>query len=89
MEDAENPAEDPVEDLELNLGTGMHVISIIYTDGEEVPDLDLGDCSPWVALTLLQAAMDSIQLLIPAMNVTYRGKQIICSEIIQDEELDD
>ena len=71
---------------DYDFGTGIHVITITYNDDQDVfPEIDLGDCSPWVAVTLLKACMDSIDLVIPPINVTYKGDSLIGHEEYSDE----
>jgi hypothetical protein len=83
-EDREN--EDPSDDLS-DLGIGIHVITITYDNDPEIyPEVHLGDCSPWVAITLLKAAMESIELLIPPINVSYKGDTIVMHSNIDDIE---
>lgn len=61
-----------------DLGTGIHVITITYdNDPEVLPEIHLGDCSPWVAATLLKAAQESIEMLIPPINISYKGDLLL------------
>lgn len=91
----EEPSEETVDNgngtPELSdLGTGIHVITITYDDDPEIfPEVHLGDCSPWVATTLLRAAIESIELLIPPINVSYKGDFIVKSSIDEDDFGDD
>ena len=79
--------EEDLPDLS-DLGTGIHVITITYDNDPEVyPEVHLGDCSPWVAITLLKAAMETIELLIPPINVSYKGDEVVIhSTDIEDDE---
>lgn len=70
-----------------NLGTGMHVITITYHDNSsDLPELDLGDCNPWVAVTILRAALESVDIMIPPMSVVYKGESVVTHSIIFDDE---
>lgn len=88
----EEPSEEIVDqdseksDSELSdLGTGIHVITITYDKDPEIfPEVHLGDCSPWVAITLLKAAIESIELLIPPINVSYKGDFIVKNSLDDD-----
>lgn len=85
MTTEENDGEDFEEPS--NFGTGMHVITITYHDNpQELPEIDLGDCNPWVATTILKAAIDSIDMMIPPMSVTYKGEIIISHAMSFDDE---
>ena len=78
-----------IEDL-TDFGTGMHVITITYHDNSnEFPELDLGDCNPWVAVTILRAAIDSVDVMIPPMTVTYKGEPVVSHSIIFDDDDED
>ena len=69
-----------------DLGTGIHVITITYdNDPNVLPEIHLGDCSPWVAATLLRAAQESIEMLIPPINITYRGDTILDNSLDFDD----
>lgn len=70
----------------------LQAITIVFdnTTGD-VPSLDLGSISPWVAITLLEAAIETLRMLIPPVDVTYKG-QVVCSssfEVIDLEDEDD
>lgn len=70
---------------EYDLGTGLHIITLTYHDDPEIlPEIDLGDCSPWVAVTLLKAAAETIDLVIPPINLSYKGDRLIEHGIIDD-----
>jgi len=77
--------------LEENNMSGIHVITISYNEvGPTVPTIDLGDCSPWTALTLLKAAMDSLEIMIPPVNVRFKDEDIVSHDIVEfDEEEED
>jgi hypothetical protein len=88
---SDDPSEDTLDENDpLDLGTGIHVITITYDDDPEIfPEVHLGDCSPWVATTLLKAAIDSIELLIPPINVSYKGDFIVKNSLDIDDTDDD
>lgn len=69
---------------------GLHLITLMYdTKAQDVPSLDLGDCPPWIAITLLQSAIDTLQMLIPPVDVTLNGKLIATTQIEMLEEWDE
>jgi hypothetical protein len=71
-------------------GLGMHIITITYHDDQQIlPEVNLGDCSPWVAVTLLKAAMETLDLIIPPINISYNGDMIIEHGIIDEDNLSD
>jgi hypothetical protein len=74
-----------------DFGTGMHVITITYDDDPNIlPEVNLGDCSPWVAVTLLKAAQESTEMLIPPINITYRGDKILDNSLdFEEDDIDD
>jgi|688.fasta_scaffold736926_1 hypothetical protein len=81
----ENESEQLIEDLS-DLGTGIHVITITYeNDPDVLPEVHLGDCSPWVAATLLKAAQESIEMLIPPINISYKGDMLLSHSTDFDE----
>jgi hypothetical protein len=82
----ENESEDQlIEDLS-DLGTGIHVITITYeNDPDVLPEVHLGDCSPWVAATLLKVAQESIEMLIPPINISYKGDMLLSHSTDFDE----
>jgi hypothetical protein len=70
----------------------LHVITLVYDVGaESMPSLDLGNCSPWLAITLLQTAIETLQILIPPVDITYKGRVVCQSEFttLDDEDYDD
>lgn len=78
-------AKDDISHLE-----GLQVITITYDNNStEPPTLDLGyGCSPWLALSILQSATESVQMALPPLTVTYKD-QIICQSVFEtwdDEE---
>ena len=83
----------PIEEINLDLdslydiGTGIHVISIAYNDNEETPHVDLGDCSPFIAITLLRAIIETLEIMLPPIDVSYKGSIIISNDFdFFDEE---
>lgn len=69
---------------------GLHLITLMYdTKGHDVPSLDLGDCPPWIAITILQSAIDTLQMLIPPVDVSYNGRLIATSNLEMLGELDE
>lgn len=71
---------------------GLHLITLMYdTKANDVPSLDLGDCPPWIAITLLQSAIDTLQMLIPPVDVSFNGRVVVSSsmEMLGDIEDDD
>jgi hypothetical protein len=70
-----------------DFGTGINVITITYNNNDDsLPHMDLGDCSPWVAITLLKSAMETLEIMIPPIGVTYKGDVVIAHSIDLDEE---
>jgi hypothetical protein len=70
----------------------IQVVTIVFDNTtDDVPSLDLGDTSPWIAITLLQSAINTLEMLIPPVDVTYKG-QVVCSssfELLDSEDDDD
>ena len=88
MNEKDLPEED--EEFVPNL-PNLQIITVMFdnTSGE-VPSLDLGNTSPWVAVTLLETALETLKMTIPPVDVTYKG-QVICSsafEVIDSEDDD-
>jgi len=69
--------------------SGLSIITLMYDScSDEPPMLDLGNCSPWVAYTMLRAAFESLQILIPPTDISYRG-EVICRntfEVFDDDD---
>ena len=72
------------DEINFNLGTGMHVITITYDDNGEYPIVDLGDCSPWMAIPLFKSISETLEMLLPAPSISYEGKTIISP--VEDED---
>jgi hypothetical protein len=69
---------------------GLHLITLMYdTKANDVPSLDLGDCPPWIAITLLQSAIDTLQMLIPPVDVSFNGRVVVSSSMEMLGDLDD
>lgn len=68
---------------------GLSIITLMYdTCSDEPPMLDLGNCTPWVAYTILRSAIESLQILIPPTDISYRG-EVICRntfEVFDDDD---
>lgn len=62
---------------EFNLGTGMHVITITYDDNGEYPIVDLGDCSPWMAIPMFRSITETLEMLLPAPSISYEGRLLV------------
>ena len=81
--------------LDLNdlydIGTGVHIISIAYNDNDEMPHVDLGDCSPIVAMTLLRAVIETLAIMLPPIEISYKGNTIISNnfDFYDDDDNDD
>lgn len=69
----------------------LQIITIMFDSASgEVPSLDLGNTSPWLAITLLETAIETLKMTIPPVDVTYKG-HVICSsafEVIDTEDED-
>jgi len=73
-----------------DFGTGLHVITIVFdSDPSIFPEVHLGDCSPWVALSILKLSMESIEILLPPINVSYKGDIILEHSNLEEEEEED
>jgi hypothetical protein len=67
----------------------LQIVTIMFDNtSDDVPSLDLGNTSPWVAITLLQSAINTLEMLIPPVDVTYKG-QIVCSSSFEVLDLED
>lgn len=88
MQDAELET-DPEADLDELINHDLHIITITYDSSTQTPDMDLGDTPPWAALALLRSAQDMLQMLIPPVNVTYKGRLVASADIELLENGDD
>jgi len=76
------------EELELP-DLGIHVITITVNDDPRVlPELDYGSLSPWVVTSILRAAIDSMDILIPPLELKSNGEIIVTHSIDMDDELE-
>lgn len=69
------------EDFDL----GIEVITLTFRDGD-VPDVDLGDCSPMQAYSALTAALQTVNLLIPHCEISANGKAVLSVVDLSDED---
>lgn len=54
------------------------IITIALDRGShELPELDLGNTSPWAAIALLKSAIHTLEMLVPPLDVRYRGDIIL------------
>ena len=58
-------------------GYGLNIITITTRDKESVPEVDLGSVSPMEAFGILNAAIQTVNLLIPHCDISTNGKQIL------------
>jgi hypothetical protein len=66
----------------------LQIITIMFDNSiADVPVLDLGDTPPWLALTILQSAVSTLEMLIPPVDVTYRGR-VVCSSSLEVVDTD-
>lgn len=86
--DDENEVETEVNsESEENFGTGLHVMYISYDEEVGYPEMDLGDISPYLAISMLQSIIDALEVLVPSPKVIFRGKTIMEPyECLEDEE---
>lgn len=72
------------EEAELpNLG--IHVITITVNDDPHIiPEIDYGNISPWVVTSILRAALEAMDILIPPMDIKSNG-EVILSHTLSDE----
>lgn len=83
-QDLPQPDEDYVSEL-----PNLQIITIVFDNSTgDVPSLDLGNTSPWVAITLLETAIETLKMLIPPVDVTYKG-QVVCSSTFEVIDLED
>lgn len=72
---------------------GIHVITITVNDNPQIiPEIDYGDISPWIVTSILRAALESMDILIPPMNIKSNGEIILThsmSDEVEFEEFDE
>jgi hypothetical protein len=86
-ENKDNPENDELEYMQGI--SDMHIITIVFDEeGYDAPKLDLGDTSPLVAIALLQSAIETLQMLVPPVDVSYKGMLVCHSsfEILDEDE---
>lgn len=71
----------PDADFDELINHDLHIITITYDNTTQTPEMDLGDCPPWAALALLKSAQEMLQMLIPPVNVTYKGRLVASADI--------
>lgn len=69
----------------------LEIITIMFDrKSTDVPHLNLGNTTPWVAIPLLKSAIQTLEMLIPPVDVTYK-EQLICQnsfEIMDSDHVD-
>lgn len=78
----------------LNFNSGLHVIIITYDEAKGFPEVELGDVSPWVAITMVKSVFDALDYIIPGPKITYQGATIFdphneSFSYIRDDDDDD
>lgn len=89
--DEDNSGKDELEDYMQGI-SDMHIITIVFDEeGYDAPKLDLGDTSPLVAIALLQSAIETLQMLVPPVDVSYKGMLVCHStfEVLDEDENED
>lgn len=73
-----------------DLGTGLTIITIVIDQAKEVPEIDLDDCPPILAVSIFQQAIEALQANMPIPTIKYKG-YVVASEVsyLYDEEDDD
>jgi hypothetical protein len=88
MEDLEPEDDQYPEDDMITEMPDLQIITLVFDNSTgDIPSLDLGNVSPFVAITLLQSAINTLEMLIPPVDVSYKGR-VVCSssfEIIDDD----
>jgi hypothetical protein len=69
-------AESDENDSIVNFGTGLHIMIITYDEDSGIPEVDLGDMSPYLAITMLQSVIESLEYLVPSPRVVFKGQVI-------------
>ena len=71
----------------VDFGTGINVITITYTNNSnELPRLDIGDCSIWTVASILRAAIDTLDILVPPLDISSNGELILGHSVPKDDE---
>ena len=72
---------------------GIRIITITVNDNPQIiPEIDYGDISPWIVTSILRVALESMDILIPPMNIKSNGEVILThsmGEEVEFEEFDE
>lgn len=66
----------------------MQIITIVL-DEDQIPRMDLGDCHPAVAYSILTKALEGLEMILPTPTVIYRDEKILEEFTFIDDEDDD
>lgn len=64
----------------------IHAITIVYSDEDPEPRLDIGDVDPWTAMALLKAASESLEFYAPPIVVMMNSVEV---QPYLEDDLDD
>lgn len=64
----------------------LHVVTIMWEEGAGPAQVDLGNMSPWVAITLLNMVTDSLEMVLHPPTIRYADKVIF--EAFCESDLD-
>lgn len=81
--------EDPQEEVQEqdNLGTGLHVMIITYDESTGYPKVELGDVSPYLAISMLQSVIEGLEYVIPTPQIQYKDRIILDPSYFSSDEL--
>lgn len=80
------PEPEETPEQPINFGTGLHAIIITYDESSGLPEVDIGSLSPYLAITMLHSAIESLEYLIPAPSVVFKGQIVFNPSLMNDEE---
>lgn len=94
-EATEEAPDEPMLD-EHDIFENYDIITIaLDRSSQDLPELDLGHTSPWAAIALLRSAISTLEMLVPPLDVRYRGDMILRQvhhseefEIVDTDSLD-
>lgn len=61
----------------------MHLITIAFVDNDTAPGVDLGGCSPFLAIGVLEEVLGALRTHVPVPTISYQGEVVFDGESLQ------
>jgi hypothetical protein len=74
-----------IDSSDFENATGIHVMTITYNDGDgDAPVVNLGGTSPWLAYSILSAALDTLSMIRSPLSINHNGHTLFSPDMFDE-----